>query len=748
MKKLSFLILLIFTGLCNSQNTRWKDYFSYFNIKAIQKVDNLIFSATQNGLYSYNESTGEIKKFSKANGLHEVNITAFAYNSDNKALLVGYKSGKLDIVKQDMIHLIVDIPFDRNYQGNKRINHIYTEGDYAVLSMDFGITLFDLKKLEFKETCYFKQGLNYYKVQESVILNNKIFAASTNGVYSHPIDHLIPNFTAWNLTNSGNNFNQIIKNNTSLLISSNQTIYKSDDEGISWQNKGNYIDLKDIISIDGSYLLVQKNKLVVLNESFQVLKSMEFSDDLTTGFYSNGIFYAGTQLKGLIRNNAYLVPDGPFNNRSYSLTIYDNQLWVAPGGRNIDNYFELNPNSYGFYHFNGQKWNHIDSKSINNERYIMKVVPNINNTREVFVVSYSNGLIKMVNDQMKIIYNRTNSPIIEYERLVGGDFDSNGNLIMVQSFAAESNNGFNNAIIIKTPNDQFKFLSLLPKRFNLAGGAMNPYIDSQGYIWVPSPRNNGLVVYKYNRTPLTTSDDKIYLLDSNKNSGNLPSNNILCVELDKFGTAWIGTDSGLRIFRNPYQSLESGNYNTERIIITQNGLGEEVLRETKITAIKTDGANRKWIGTHSSGVFYLSEDGTTLLNRFTEENSPLPSNLITDIQIDKTGEVYFVTPSGIVSYRGDIIDSGDDFGEIVAYPNPVRPGYTGNITIRGLAHDASVKITDVAGNLVYETKAPGGVATWNGANFNGKPVASGIYLVLMSNSEGKKHATTKIAIIR
>lgn len=748
MKKLSFLILLIFTGLCNSQNTRWKDYFSYFNIKAIQKVDNLIFSATQNGLYSYNETTGEIKKFSKANGLHEVNITAFAYNSDNKALLVGYKSGKLDIVKQDMIHLIVDIPFDRNYQGNKRINHIYTEGDYAVLSMDFGITLFDLKKLEFKETCYFKQGLNYYKVQESVILNNKIFSASTNGIYSHPIDHLIPNFTAWNLTNSGNNINQIIKNNTSLLISSNQTIYKSDDEGISWQNKGNYIDLKDIISIDEGFLLVQKNKLVVLNESFQVLKSMEFSDDLTTGFYSNGIFYAGTQLKGLIRNNAYLVPDGPFNNRSYSLTIYDNQLWVAPGGRNIDNYFELNPNSYGFYHFNGQKWNHIDSKSINNERYIMKVVPNVNNIHEVFVISYSNGLIKMVNDQMKIIYNRTNSPIIKYERLVGGNFDSNGNLIMVQSFAAESNNGVNNAIIIKTPNDQFKFLSLLPKRFHLAGGAMNPYIDSQGYIWVPSPRNNGLVVYKYNRTPLTTSDDNIYLIDSNKNSGNLPSNNILCVELDKSGTAWIGTDSGLRIFRNPYQSLESGNYNTERIIITQNGLGEEVLRETKVTAIKTDGANRKWIGTHSSGVFYLSEDGTTLLNRFTEENSPLPSNLITDIQIDKTGEVYFVTPSGIVSYRGDIIDSGDDFGEIVAYPNPVRPGYTGNITIRGLAHDAFVKITDVAGNLVYETKAPGGVATWNGTNFNGKPVASGIYLVLMSNSEGKKHATTKIAIIR
>jgi hypothetical protein len=748
MKKFTFILFLIFVNLCYSQTSRWKDYFSYFNIIAIQPVDNLIFSASENGLFSYNKSTGELKKFSKANGLHEVNISAFAYNSSNKTLLVGYNSGKLDILQKDKTHLIVDIPFDRNYQGNKKINHIYTEGDYAVLSMDFGITLFHLKKLEFKETCYFRQSLNYYKVNKSVILNNKIFAASTNGIYSHTIDNMLPNFSAWTLTNNGTNFNQIAKNNLSLFAASNYTIYKSDDEGIIWQNKGSYIDLKDIVSIDGALLLVQKNKIFLLDNSLKILKSMEFSDNLNTGFYSDGTFYAGTQLKGLVRNNIYVVPDGPFNNRSYSLTIFDNQLWVAPGGRNVDNYFQPNPNSYGFYHFNGQKWNHISSESINDEKYIMKVIPNRNNTHEVFILSYENGLLKMVNNQLKFIYNRTNSPIIEYERLVGGNFDADGNLILVQTFAAESDNGVNNAIIIKTPNDQFKFLSLLPKRINLTGGAMNPYIDSKGYIWVPSPRNNGLVVYKYNRTPLNISDDKIYLINSNKNSGNLPSNNILCVNLDKSGTAWIGTDSGLRILRNPYQSLETGNYNTERIIITQNGLGEEVLRETKITVIKTDAANRKWIGTYSSGVFYLSEDGTTLLNRFTEENSPLPSNLITDIQIDKTGEVYFVTPSGMVSYRGDIIDSEDEFGDIVAYPNPVRPGYTGDITIRGLAHDSFVKITDVAGNLVYETKAPGGVATWNGANFNGKPVASGIYLVLISNSEGKKHATTKIAIIR
>lgn len=748
MKRLFFLFLQIFTILSYSQSSRWKDYFSYFNVKNIQKVDNLIFCATENGLFSYNESNGELKKISKANGLHEVSISAFAYNPSSKSIIIGYSNGKLDIIKQDKIHLIVDIPLDQNYQGSKQINHIYTEGDYAVLSMDFGIALFNLKKFEFKETCYFKQGLNYYKVNKSVIFNNKIYAASNYGIYSHTIDNLLPNFSAWNLSNKGTNYNQIVKNNSILVASSYNTLYKSEDEGLSWENEGNYPNLNDIVSIDNSILLVQKNKMVLLDNTLNVLKFKEFSDNLNTGFYSHDIFYGGTQSKGLYLDSTYLVPDGPFNNRSYSLTIFDNQLWVAPGGRNLVNNFQSSANTYGFYHFNGRKWNHIDYESLNKERYIMKVIPNSNNTNEVFILSYENGLLKMVDNKLQAIYNHTNSSIKQNERLVGGGFDSNGNLIVVQTWSAETNNGVNNAINIKTPTDEFKYLSLLPKRINQTGGAMDPYIDSQGYVWVPSPRNNGLVVYNYNRTPLNTYDDKIYLINSDKNSGSLPSNNVMCATLDKSGTAWIGTDSGLRILRNPYQSLESGIYNTERIVISQNGLGEEVLRETKINVIRTDGADRKWIGTNSSGVFYLSEDGTTLLNKFTEENSPLPSNLITDIQIDQSGEVYFVTPSGIVSYRGDIIDSGDEFGNVVAYPNPVRPGYTGNITIRGLAHDAHVKITDVSGNLVYETRAPGGVAIWNGNNFKGKPVASGVYLVLMSNSEGKKHATTKIAIIR
>ncbi len=747
MKK--FLFLLFIPILCYSQNTRWTDYFSYFNVKVITQVNDRLFCATENGLFSYNESTGDVKKFSKANGLHDVKISAFAYNSTNDALVVGYANGKLDIIKQNTVHLVIDIPFEQNYQGDKTVNHIYTEGDYAVLSMNFGVTVFDLKRMEFRETCYFRISSNYYKVNKSAILNNKIYSASSNGLYSHTIDGLMPNFSAWNVYGTGTNYTQIAKYN-SVLISgiANNNVSKSEDGGTTWQNIGNYPNLVDLVSAQNTILIVQQNKITTLNQNFTVTGSTSYSDNLNSGYFFNGNLYAATQLKGILKGTSeYIAPDGPYNNFSYYLNIIDKQLWVAPGGRDL-NYNAPSSTTYGYYHFDGNKWKHIDYTKINNERYIIEVIPNPYNLSETYVVSYSNGLIKMVNGNFSVLYNHNNSAFKSIERASGGGFDSNGNLIVAQAWAQESANGVNNAIIIKTPNDQFKYLSLLPVRISQAGGAMHPYIDPKGYIWVPSPRDNGLAVYRYNNTPLNTSDDTSYLLQMGENVGNLPSNNVMCVTLDDSGTAWIGLDNGLRIFRNPYPSLQSGSYNTERIIVSQDGTGEEVLRGVRVTAIAVDAANRKWIGTQTSGAFYFSEDGKTMLNKFTADDSPLPNNSITDIKIDKTGEVFFVTAQGIVSYRGNVTDTGDKFGDIVAYPNPIRPGYTGNITIRGLAHDAYVKITDVAGNLVYETRAPGGVATWDGNNFNHKPVASGVYLVLMSNSDGSEHATTKIAIIR
>ena len=136
------------------------------------------------------------------------------------------------------------------------------------------------------------------------------------------------------------------------------------------------------------------------------------------------------------------------------------------------------------------------------------------------------------------------------------------------------------------------------------------------------------------------------------------------------------------------------------------------------------------------------------VKHFTTDNSPLFSNRVHDIAInDKTGEVFFATEYGMVSYRGDAVSSGADFGNVYAFPNPVRPEYQGEITITGLIKDADIKITDVAGNLVYETRTLGGQAVWNGRNRQGRRVATGVYLVFCTNDDGSKTNVTKILLI-
>ncbi|MCF8309280.1 MAG: T9SS type A sorting domain-containing protein, partial [Bacteroidales bacterium] len=163
-------------------------------------------------------------------------------------------------------------------------------------------------------------------------------------------------------------------------------------------------------------------------------------------------------------------------------------------------------------------------------------------------------------------------------------------------------------------------------------------------------------------------------------------------------------------------------------------------------SIVVDGANRKWFGTQRAGVFLMSEDGTEQLKHFNMENSPLFSNEINTMSITDNGMVFMGTSKGIISYKSDATPAPPT-NDIFIYPNPVTKGYEGQIYIENLVKDANVKITDISGDIVYETTAKGGLATWNGADFNGEKVNSGYYLVFASNEDGSESIVSKILVI-
>lgn len=248
---------------------------------------------------------------------------------------------------------------------------------------------------------------------------------------------------------------------------------------------------------------------------------------------------------------------------------------------------------------------------------------------------------------------------------------------------------------------------------------------------------------------VNTSDDTAYIL--NQSNGFDPnSGGNISVALDKSGDAWIGGDLGLRVLPDAVSAVKTpASAVVEPIIIEQNGLGEELFRDSQILQIEVDAGDHKWVSVDGGGVYYLSADGQQTIKRFTKENSPLPTNSITDIKVDrKTGKVYFVSYDGIVTYQGDVADVTSGFGNVLVYPNPVvYSNFKGKVTIKGLAEVTNIRIADAAGNVVHSAVARGGYYEWDLNNQRGVRVASGVYFVLMTNEDGSDKATAKIAVV-
>ena len=282
---------------------------------------------------------------------------------------------------------------------------------------------------------------------------------------------------------------------------------------------------------------------------------------------------------------------------------------------------------------------------------------------------------------------------------------------------------------------------------NFKSASVQKPIVYENMLWIPLSRSNAFWVYDY-KDPLNFSDDTDYILVE-KNGFPTTASGTLSVAADKSGDVWISTDKGIRVLSNAATEIKTPEPKVEPIIIEQNGIGEELFRDSSILQIEADGGNYKWVSVDGGGVYYLSADGQKTIKHFTMENSPLPTNTVTDIKVDKkTGKVYFVTYNGIVTYQGDITDVTSNFGDVVVYPNPVvYSNFKGKVTIKGLAEKTNIRIVDAAGNVVHAAVARGGYYEWDLNNQRGARVASGIYFVLMTNEDGSDKATAKIGVV-
>jgi len=752
----------------------WTDYQSYASARNVVDAGSKIYCVTSGGLFSYNKDDNSIQKMSGINGLSDSGVGRLAYNAKKNVLLIAYQNTNIDLLVGNQIFNISDIK-RKQLSANKTINDVLFVDNLAYLSCGFGIVVVNLDKKEIKETYFIGADGGYLNVFDLDTDGNFLYAATESGIYKADVKNSnLQDYNSWVREETLPKFNKKfskIENFNGKIIANYTTDNDSWDgdrlyslEGDSWvpfltnisyvsdiTNNGNYLVIscrEEVFVFDKQFVQVKHLPKQLYEDQSKTLNSkcavIDAANVIWVADLNNGLVKVGTQIEKII-------PDGPIDNMIFSMTMNGSDLWIASGGSTASwgNLYKLPQ----FQLYRDGKWKVFDRSVfpiLNDFRDIVCITVDPNNPDHIYAGSWGGGVLEFNGNELVKQYNNFNSslqtalpaqPEDPYVRVGGMEYDSKGNLWMSNSDVAS------NLSVLKKDGSWEAFeISEIANKYSIGKVIVTEDDDK----WLLIPRGKGQSVAVMNSTNSDSKAQKVIARFSNSEGDFFNEmSDVYSMAEDKNGEIWIGTSGGVAVYSNPSAIwTENFLYATRPGLDLKDKFFHPLLENETVTAITVDGANRKWFGTKSSGVFLISADGETEIKHFNTENSPLPSNEIMDIAINqKTGEVFIGTGLGLISYMGEATEGDEEFNDVYVYPNPVRETYNGPVVVKGLLEDTDVKITDISGDLVYKTKSLGGQAIWDGKNLNGKRCKTGVYLVFLSNRTGEKTKITKLLFI-
>lgn len=772
------IYLVPFCFFAQDFSALWTGYFSFYNIKDVVQGNNKIYAAAENAVFSYDVQTNEIKEITTINGLSGGQISTIYYSETYQLLMIGYENGLIEIVfdNGDNVLTVIDVIDKQTIPpGSKRINHFNAIGNLVYIATNYGISVYDLDRFEFKDTYFIGNLGSQTKVVQTTILGDYIYAACQDGnglrkaLVSDP--NLI-DYKSWQLVTSGDFLAVQSVQGQLYTVRTNRRLYQVVNDVLS--EKVVYANPPmDVKAVDTNLIVATKSNVFVYDTSFNLISQVAVSPEFTTIYSSATLvsdqLYIGTKDFGVLKTPSSspttfeeIHPDGPLRNTPFSIKATPNNLWVTYGDYTI--YYNPYPlNSYGFSHLKNDVWVNTPYSEIFGAKCLNTISVNPSNNNQVFISSFFSGLLEVNEDVPTVLYNQTNSgleslilpsnPNYIDIRVGPSTFDSNGILWTVTSLVKKALKSYNPS------TNQWKsydFSNLIPDPIQDNLGFNKMVIDPAGTKFVSSFSKGVIGFNENNGNPL---------LKNIAEEANLPDKSVRTIALDKRNQLWIGTHKGLRVLYNTSNFFTDDNLQADEIVILEDGIPKELLFEQFISDIEVDGSNNKWVGTIGSGIFYLSYDGQKTIYHFTKDNSPLPSNNINDISINNTnGEVYMATDNGLVSFHSGGSGPQDNLQNAYAYPNPVRPNFNiveEKVKIKDISENVNIKITDIEGNLVaeaqsrtnlryngYNLEIDGGTAYWNGKNLANNVVASGVYLVMLSDLDTFETRVLKLMIIR
>ena len=773
--KILVLILLIlcpvFSGISQIGMGQWRLHVP--NKKALDIVSDgeVLFTAFETGLMEYDISAKEISMWDNINGLSDINLSCLGYDPGTKSVFIGYKNGNIDQLQANRITNIPAIIL-ASIPGDNSVYKIVHHDGFMYFATGVGIVKIDPDKKEVKDSYY--PGSGEEAILDIAFTDDSIFAITKTTLYkgktSNPaladpaqwsIDNRVPV-----LSSSTIEYGDIETINNELYLQQNATIYGGDTvfkvlpTGFELVTNTTFdIEVANLGQINNQLLVncagvgFLYNANYTYNIVFSPYNYGPYSNPNNVVLAQNDYWIADNEL-GLVKykhieGTQFITFEGPPRNEFFALDWNKGVLAAVPGA--VDG---MNPSFIppGAYFFEDEKWRSLnrEEESLWTGQFIhdnTSIAINPNDENQIASGHYSRFGLSIIDKNTGVIDTFTvfNSELdprepTEYCLVSDLEYDQEGNLWML--------NGFTNSPLklLTKDNEWYEFSVGSPQSERQTYGMA---IDYNNNIWM-SFNNIGLVGYNPGASITDPSDDKFVVLGTGENTGGLPSRRVTAVAVDFDNEIWIGTDNGFAVLYNSENAFDGapGSYDAQRIKLDFEGNVEYVLGYTNVTDIEVDGGNRKWFGTSNAGVILLSPDGLEIINQFTTENSPIISDNILDIEIDQqTGEVYIVTDKGMVSYRSDASYEDPEMADVQVFPNPARPEFDGPITIQGIRFDSDVRITDVAGNLVYKTTSNGGTATWNGKTLQGENVTSGVYLIWTSPNQTKGRFVGKVVVV-
>ncbi len=769
-KKMKFIFALFLTGnLCAQIGTgEWRLHVP--NKSGIDVVvgNNVVYTAFESGVMEFDIASSDVSLWTAVNSLSDISLTCLEYYDAQSALYIGYENGNLDKIVNNKV---TNIPAIRlaEVSGSKRINKIVAYNNFIYVATGFSIVKIDPIKDEVRDTYYPTNSDD--PILDVSFRNDSIFALTSTKMYRGFIQSsALADPSQWSVDSRlktlsvGNSYREIEVINDGIYVFSSNPIYGMDsvyqvkNTGMKLvQDPSLNFEINSIENFNGKLAVNLSGGIYIYNLDLlsYTVESVLYGYGIiaNNSFFHNGIYWIADGFNGLTRYmNGYgerIGFQGPNKDKFYAMDCNKGKLLIAGGGITGP---QMTFNNTGVHVFENEEW---AMKDDNNQALwqgkhvwdFLCVAVNPTDKNKMAAGTFSEFPLSLFSDgnQVSDTFTVNNSPIESTiwntEALISDiKYDESGNLWIANSYCV-------NPLKVYTKESTWQTISLGLIASNKALNQIE--IDYNGNKWL-AVSGIGIIALNDNNTISVLTDDKIKVINSGENSGALPSNEVTALAVDFNNAIWIGTDNGFAILYNSSSVFDASadSYNVQRVKVDIDGNVEYLLGNTYITDIEVDGANRKWLGTESAGVFLLSADGTEILQNFTVDNSPLISNAILDMQLDQsTGELFLVTDKGLISYRTDATYEDPEYSNVKVFPNPVKPDFSGQITIQGIKYDSDIHVTDVAGNLVYKTTSNGGTATWDGKTLTGEKVKSGVYLFWTAPNVGKGRKVGKVVVI-